>query len=104
MALELRFYYKNDIVDKREYEADGITPEVIREDLITNWQDYFIDTFIEQYAEDFKEKRITEKEIGKECIEWVHKMRDGNGAIEWTLDYLGEEINDSYDIGESLND
>lgn len=98
MALELRFYYNNDIVDKREYEAEGITPEKVKEDLIENWQDYFIDTFIEGYAEDFKENRITEKEIGKECIEWIYRMRDGNGAIEWTLDYLGEEINDSYDI------
>ena len=98
MALELRFYYNNDIVDRREYEAEGISPEIVKEDIITNWQDYFIDTFIEGYAEDFKEKLINEKEIGAECIEWLRKMKDGNGAIEWTLDYYGEEICDSYDI------
>lgn len=95
MALELRFYYNNDILDKREYEAEEISPESVREDIIKNWQDYFIDAFIENYAEDFK---INEKEIGAECIEWLRKMKDGNGAIEWTLDYLGEEVHDSYDI------
>lgn len=98
MSLELRFYYNNDILDKREYEAEEISPESVREDIIKNWQDYFIDAFIEGYVEDFKAKLINEKEIGTECIEWLHKMKDGNGAIEWTLDYLGEEIYDSYDI------
>lgn len=102
MALELRFYYNNDILDKREYETEEISPESVREDIIKNWQDYFIDAFIEGYVEDFKAKLVNEKEIGAECIEWLHKMKDGNGAVEWTLNYLGEEISDSYDIEEEF--